>query len=122
MDQMYNRITVDSQIHTYWNAGLVALRLVNRNEDETEMKFALHWFHDRQELNDIFRPNQTFGNNLYIHTSHEDGSMFMVTSGGFFALKTTDKEKYPLPLFELLESRWHLSRISVMQGSDEDED
>lgn len=53
MDRMYNLTTLDSHIHTYWNAGLVALQPGNRNEYGTEIQIALHWFPDWQELNDM---------------------------------------------------------------------
>ncbi|KAJ5385607.1 hypothetical protein N7517_003518 [Penicillium concentricum] len=46
----------------------------------------------------------------------------VISSGRVFTVRTNDKEKQPLPLMELLELRWHLSRIAAMQGADQDDD
>ncbi|CAG8014106.1 unnamed protein product [Penicillium salamii] len=139
VNQVYNLITLDLHIHKYWDQGLVALRPVWRNEDETEMQIAVHWLPAQRNFggmspsdyvpinthplqHEVFRPYETPGDNHYIHACREDGSIFMVTSGDIFTLKTTNRKEQPLPSFELLELRWHLSRIAVMQGRDEDKD
>ena len=40
----------------------------------------------------------------------------VISPGHVFTVRTNDKEKQPLPSMELLELRWHLSRIAAMQG------
>jgi hypothetical protein len=40
----------------------------------------------------------------------------VISPGHLFTVRTIDKEKQPLPPMELLELRWHLSRIAAMQG------
>ncbi|KAJ5202573.1 hypothetical protein N7449_004652 [Penicillium cf. viridicatum] len=137
--QVHNLITLDMKIHHFWDHGLVALRPVSRNKDETEMQIAFHWlplkerFKGRSPNDGVrvnahplkdprFRPVETPGDNYYIAVHREDGSVNLVTSGDIFTLKTTDKKERPLPSFDLLELRWHLSRIAVMQGGGEDDD
>ncbi|KAJ5977460.1 hypothetical protein N7501_000802 [Penicillium viridicatum] len=137
--QVHNLITLDMKIHHFWDHGLVALRPVSRNNDETEMQIALHWlplkerFKGRSPNDGVrvnvhplkdprFRPVETPGDDYYIAVRREDGSVNLVTSGNIFTLKTTDKKERPLPSFDLLELRWHLSRIAAMQGGGEDDD
>lgn len=135
----YNLITLNLLIHKYWDHGLVALRPVEINEEETEMQIAFHWLPAQKQFKGMargdyvtintyplsdkrFRPRDTPGDNYYIHACREDGSVYRVTSGDIFTLKTTDKKERPLPSFELLKLRWHLSRIAAMQGGGEDDD
>lgn len=137
--QVHNLITLDMKLHHFWDHGLVALRPVSRNKDETEMQIAFHWlplkkqFEGRSHYDGVrinthplkdpkFRPVRTAGGDNYITICHEDESSKCVTSGDIFTLKTTDKKERPLPSFDLLELRWHLSRIAVTQWADEDQD
>ncbi|KAJ5531618.1 hypothetical protein N7527_005011 [Penicillium freii] len=123
MERLYNRITLE--IH---DRAMCALRPIWVNEDRTEMQMAFHWLplkenipgaakHVRSDFvsttenpyqDPKYRPRETpGGNNVVFHT--ETGAR--ISSG-----------ERPLPSMELLEIRWHLSRIACMQGKAEDED
>ncbi|KAJ5817237.1 hypothetical protein N7447_009470 [Penicillium robsamsonii] len=57
-------------------------------------------------------------NNVLFHTV----TGVRIHSGYVFTVKTDNKDQQPLPSMELLELRWHLSRIACMQGRGKDED
>jgi hypothetical protein len=46
----------------------------------------------------------------------------VICSGDIFTIRTTDKERLPLPSMELLEMLWDLKRIARMQGAEEDDE
>ncbi|CAG8358651.1 unnamed protein product [Penicillium salamii] len=68
-----------------------------------------------------FRP-LTCGDDHLIAIRREDDSWYEIVSGNVFTLEMTDKKARPLPSFDLLELRWHLTRIAVMQGRSPDDD
>ncbi|CAI7631516.1 unnamed protein product [Penicillium palitans] len=72
------------------------------------------WFSDMD-----YRPDSNPGNNNVLFYT-ETGAR--IHSGYVFTVKTDNKEKRPLSSMELLELRWHLSRILHMRGGGEDED
>ncbi|OQD69791.1 hypothetical protein PENPOL_c002G00700 [Penicillium polonicum] len=139
MERLYNRITLEIHVHRYWDRAMCALRPIWVNEDRTEMQIAFHWLplkenipgaakHLRSDFvsttenpyqDPKYRPRETpGGNNVVFHT--ETGAR--ISSGYVFTVKTDNKRERPLPSMELLEIRWHLSRIACMQGNAEDED
>ncbi|CAG8933973.1 unnamed protein product [Penicillium salamii] len=134
-ERVCNLITLDQLVHSYWDRGLVAFRSISVNKEETEMQIAFHWLpfqstimarNDRLSASEIRHldlktpPSRTYGENNYLF--HME-TMELVTSGYVFTVKTDDKENRPLPSKELLELRWHLSRIAAMQeGAGEDDD
>ncbi|KAJ6185839.1 hypothetical protein N7519_007140 [Penicillium mononematosum] len=116
MERLYNRITLEVM-------------------DRTEMQISLHWLPLKENMPGVakharfdlvstlespyqdpkYRPCETPGrNNVVFHT--ETG--VRITSGYVFTVKTDNKDEWPLPSMELLELRWHLSRIAHMQGAD----
>ncbi|CAG8428218.1 unnamed protein product [Penicillium salamii] len=136
-----NLMTLDSVLRTYWDEGLVAFRPVSVNKDQTEMQIAIHWLPLRKYLDEEnmrrrdkviltenplkdrrFLPKRTPGEGYYLCVFEEDGTPVSISSGHIFTVKTTDSKERPLPSFELLELRWHLSRIGAMQGSPKDEE
>ena len=139
MERLYNRITLEIHVHRYWDRAMCALRPIWVNEDRTEMQIAFHWLplkenipgaakHLRSDFvsttenpyqDPKYRPRETpGGNNVVFHT--ETGAR--ISSGYVFTVKTDNKRERPLPPMDLLEIRWHLSRIACMQGKAEDED
>jgi hypothetical protein len=137
MERLYNQITLEVHVHRYWDCAQIALRPIWVSEDRTEMQIAYHWLpltenmpgaaeHIRYEYVSImenpyqdpkYRPRETpGGNNVVFHM--ETG--VRISSGYVFTVKTDNKDERPLPSMELLELRWHLSRIAHMQGAAEE--
>lgn len=132
-EKVYNVMTLDSQVKDYWEKGLIAFRPIRVNRDQTEIQIAFHWLPYKRSLGEIhqihilpiedppfrgpeYRPSEgeqrEDGSHVIIHA--ETGKK--ICSGHVFTVRTDDKEHRPLPSFELLELRWHLSRIAVMGG------
>ncbi|KAJ5518075.1 hypothetical protein N7453_000497 [Penicillium expansum] len=139
MERLYNQITLETQVQTYWYRAMCALRPIWVSEDRTEMQIAFHWLplkenlpgaaeHVRSDFVPImenpyqdpkYRPRESPGrNNIIFHTE----TVAIIPSGYVFMVKTDNKKERPLPSRELLELRWHLSRIACMQGRSEHED
>ncbi|OQE21588.1 hypothetical protein PENFLA_c014G01500 [Penicillium flavigenum] len=139
MERLYNRITLEVHVHRYWDRAQIALHPIWVSEDRTEMQISFHWLplkenmpgaakHNRTDListsenpyqDPKYRPRETPGRNNVIFNT-ETGAR--ISSGYVFTVKTDNKDERPLPSMELLELRWHLSRIAHMQGAAEDED
>ncbi|KAJ5362141.1 hypothetical protein N7541_002985 [Penicillium brevicompactum] len=131
-EKVYNLMTLDSQVKEYWDRGLIAFRPIRVNQDQTEMQIAFHWLPSEESLGDICRDdsmpleNNSFEGPEYQGDQHEgpegDEAIFHaetgknIYSGHIFTVRTDDKKHRPLPSFELLEMRWHLSRIAAMSG------
>lgn len=138
--QVFNLISLDIAVNRLWAFGVVALRPISVNQDQTEMQVAFHWLPLQKRLGDIkqkdkvsilqnpfqdlqYRPVETPGDNLYVIARLEDTTTpTLVSSGHIFTVKTDDKYERPLPSFDLLELRWHLSRIAAFQGTGDNED
>ncbi|CAI7670572.1 unnamed protein product [Penicillium bialowiezense] len=126
-EKIYNMITLDAQVQEYWDRGLIAFRPVRVNRDQTEMQIAFYWLSNKECLGNIWqhqsvslelsaferpRYEDPEGDKVIIHA--ETGKK--ICSGDVFTVRTDDKEHHPLPSFELLEMRWHLSRMAAMMG------
>lgn len=140
MEQTYNRITLAVHVHRYWDCGVFALRPVWVNEDRTEMQIAFHWLPLKERIPELSaarlndqvpieqNPYQDIIECRPLHGPGEHDKLFHVetehriSSGYVFTVTTDNKELRPLPSFELLELRWHLSRIACMQGRGEEEE
>lgn len=133
-EQVYNMICLQYAVHLYWNMPICAFRPISINDAKTSMEIAFHWLplpdhsihpSDLVPLNKHPYPEPptgftgTPGQNILIFDLETTS---IIRSGKIFTLTTDDAEKRPLPSFQLLEMKWHLARISAMQGSDEDED
>ncbi|KGO44522.1 hypothetical protein PEXP_020400 [Penicillium expansum] len=139
MERLYNQITLETQVQTYWYRAMCALRPIWVSEDRTEMQIAFHWLplkenlpgaaeHVRSDFVPImenpyqdpkYRPRESPGrNNIIFHTE----TVAIIPSGYVFMVKTDNKKERSPPSMELLELRWHLSRIACMQGRSEHED
>ncbi|KAI2707245.1 hypothetical protein CBS147332_6899 [Penicillium roqueforti] len=138
-ERLYNQITLDIQVQKYWDRAMCALRPIWVSEDQTEMQIAFHWLPLQENLPELentyrgemvsvmenpyqdpkYRPHETPGNNNFIF--HMETGV-RIPSGYVFTVKTDNKYERPLPSMELLELRWHLSRIACMRGRDEDGD
>ena len=86
--QVHNLITLNMKIHHFWDHGLVALRPIWINEEQTEMKISFHWLpleelKGRSQKETVwmtayplkdpkFRPKNTSGGH-YIAILREDG-------------------------------------------------
>ncbi|KAJ5485574.1 hypothetical protein N7539_005562 [Penicillium diatomitis] len=134
-----NLMTLSVQAHCYLDAGLCAFRPISINEAKTSMTVSFHWLPlpmadarrtSRVPLQSHPYPERRQG---WVHTPRENeedgeiglfhwGRMEVIRSGFIFEMSTPDPKIIPLPSFELLELRWHLSRIMAMQGAAEDED
>ncbi|KAF7713616.1 HNHc domain-containing protein [Penicillium ucsense] len=134
-----NLMTLSVQAHCYLDAGLCAFRPISINEAKTSMTVSFHWLPlpmadarrtSRVPLQSYPYPERRQG---WVHTPRENeedgeiglfhwGRMEVIRSGFIFEMSTPDPKIMPLPSFELLELRWHLSRIMAMQGAAEDED
>ncbi|CAG8097471.1 unnamed protein product [Penicillium salamii] len=137
--QIYNLLTVALDVRNYLDCGLAALRPVSVNEDETEMRIALHWLPLPKEFGEMtrtdlvpltqnpleeprFRPTMTHGNNHPVYIVYGGGRTWeAVRSGHIFTVKTTNVEERPLPSFQLLELMWFLTRIATMEGKSHQE-
>lgn len=134
-ERVCNLITLDLTAHDQWDRGLIAFRPISVNEEETEMRIAFHWLPFRSATiarNDRMPPAAVRDMGPGTPPSRSPGrfnyffdmeTLEVISSGHVFTVRTNDKEKQPLPSMELLELRWHLSRIAAMQGgADEDDD
>lgn len=134
-ERVCNVITLDLIAHDQWDRGLIAFRPISVNEEETEIRIAFHWLPFRSATiarNDRMLPTAVRDIDLGTppsKTPRRSNYFFdietreVISSGHIFTVRTNDKEKQPLPSMELLELRWHLSRIAAMQGgADEDDD
>ncbi|KAJ5923012.1 hypothetical protein N7516_010715 [Penicillium verrucosum] len=134
-ERVCNLITLDLIAHDQWDRGLIAFRPISVNEEETKMRIAFHWLPFRSDTiarNDRMLPAAVRDMDLGTPPSKTPGrsnyffdmeTREVISSGHVFTVRTNDKEKQPLPSMELLELRWHLSRIAAMQGgADEDDD
>ncbi|KAF3019200.1 hypothetical protein E8E15_008186 [Penicillium rubens] len=134
-EQVCNLITLDLVAHDQWDRGLIAFRPISVNEEQTEMRIAFHWLPLRRATiarDDRMAPAAV--QHMDVGTPPSRGpvrynyfvdmeTLQVISSGHIFTVRTNDKEKQPLPSMELLELRWHLSRIAAMQGgADEDDD
>lgn len=137
-EQVANLITLDMQAHEYWDRTHFAFRPLWINESKTEMHLAFHWLPfvkdgpfeipKRTECvptevhifdDPYYRPIMGPGkNNILFHTQ----TLKPILSGYVFRITTDNPKARPLPSMELLQLKWHLSRIAAMQGSGEDED
>ncbi|KAJ5352166.1 hypothetical protein N7452_001140 [Penicillium brevicompactum] len=131
-EKVYNLMTLDTQVKEYWDRGLIAFRLIRVNQGQTEMQIAFHWLPSKESLGEIWRDDfipledNSFEGPEYQGEQHEgpegDEAIFhavtvkKICSGHIFTVKTDDIDHRPLPSFELLEMRWHLSRIAAMSG------
>ncbi|CAG8364931.1 unnamed protein product [Penicillium salamii] len=137
--QIFNLINVDVSVCRCWAFGYAAVRPISVNAEKTEMKIAFHWFPRPERLGNIkkndhvsilqnefqdmrFRPGETPEGRSCIPTLLGGRPVSMVASGHIFTVKTDNKDVRPLPSFDLLELRWHLSRIAAFQGAADNED
>ncbi|CAI7642428.1 unnamed protein product [Penicillium viridicatum] len=123
--QAFNLISLDIAVNRLWAFGVVALRPISVNQDQTEMEVAFIDFLSRRgPFQDLqYRPVETPGDILYVIARLEDATTpTLVSSGHIFTVKTDDKYERPLPSFDLLELRWHLSRVAAFQGAGDNED
>lgn len=125
-------MTLDAQVKEYWDNGLIAFRPIRINREDTEMQIAFYWLPHKESLGEIWRDDfmpledNSFEGPEYEGDQHkgpETGEAIVhaetgekIRSGDIFTVRTDDKEHRPLPSFELLEMRWHLSRIAAMKG------
>lgn len=136
--QIFNLMNLDLQVHRYWAFSLLALRPISVNQDQTQMQIAFHWLPLQKELGNInqkdkvsilqnpfqdpqYRPVKTPGDNYQVF-AHDNETSALISSGHIFTVKTDNKDERPLPSFDLLELRWHLSRIAAFQGAGDNED
>ncbi|CAG8381990.1 unnamed protein product [Penicillium salamii] len=138
--QIVNLMNLDLIVERYWAFGLIALRPISVNLEQTEMKVAFHWLPFREQLWDWdikrkdkvsmlqnplqdpqYRPVSSPGRQHFVVVRREDDTFASISSGYTFTLSTDNNDQRPLPSFDLLELRWHLSRIAAFQGTDDDE-
>lgn len=133
-ERVCNLITLDLTAHDQWDRGLIAFRPISVNEEQTVMRIAFHWLPFRSAIiarNDRMPPDAVRDMDLGTPPCKSPGrfnyffdmeTLEVISLGHVFTVRTNDKEKQPLPSMELLELRWHLSRIAAMQGGADEDD
>ncbi|CAG8428281.1 unnamed protein product [Penicillium salamii] len=127
-------IALNTHAHTYWDCARIAFKPISVNPERTEMLLSFHWLPFPDDIGtvstnqpSIITTNPYQGGFLSEPSEHRHCLFHTVDrevlrSGYMFTVKPTDPTELPLPSLELLQLRWHLSRIAAMQGRDEDED
>jgi hypothetical protein len=126
-EEVYNLISLASQVHKIWRQGLFALKPIFESDDEKTLRVQFFWQDTQQKgvpssINLTTIPNSTKGlqqarccHRGYIWLFDKDGKK--IQSGSCFELHTNDPIQKPLPDFELLELQWFLHRIQGMAGA-----
>jgi hypothetical protein len=134
VEHVSNLLTLSVQIHQWWEYGLCALRPVFVNKAKTEMEIAFHWLplrdrtQKRSEKVPILKHPYEDQRQGWIDGPSEGQALWhmrtgqTIRSGFIFKVTTTDPETRPLPSWELMSLKWHLSRVAAMQGASEEED
>ncbi|OOQ84786.1 hypothetical protein PEBR_28856 [Penicillium brasilianum] len=134
-----NLMTLSIQVHQYWDSAICAFRPIGVNEERTKLKVAFHWLplpldkvrrhqptltlsHPYPDLPRGFVQGPREKEELTMMRLYHQVSDEVIPSGYIFDITTPDPVAKPLPSTELLELKWHLSRIASMQGAAEDED
>lgn len=126
-EQVTNLMALNRLLHVYWEDCSCAFRPVRVADDEMSMDVAFHWlpFPSGKKTDMIPIDRNPFGLgaekgllkspglNLKIFNHDTDR---VICLGDVFTIRTTDKEKLPLPSMELLDMLWNLKRIARMQG------
>ncbi|CEJ55730.1 hypothetical protein PMG11_01968 [Penicillium brasilianum] len=132
-EQATNLMALNRLLYVYWEDCSCEFRPVRVADDGMSMDVAFHWLPlpSGKKTNMIPIDRNPFGLgaekgllkspglNLKIFNHETDR---VICSGDVFTIRTTDKEKLPLPSMELLEMLWILKRIARMQGGEDEED
>ena len=122
ISQSANLLCLCSHVDELWNVGYFGLKPLGSSDDGKKVRVQFHWlpenrFVTNKSLGDVtLRPERAgFSPRSCKLWNCDTEKKF--ASGDVLEFRTRDPLRLPLPSFELLELRWHFSRILSMSGT-----